>query len=579
MSRPGAFRADSTLQDDYETFYKNYSSTELDENRFCDIDNAEGLQHALQDITSCTNRNFVLDFNDRNAWMGLDLTVDTIMDLVKAGGWPGQPSTRWIDISYPARQKKLLSRLAQHYDFAPRILAMMSSEPVARDASREKSSQFESMVDHALDESTHSGDLEKGYSISNISAVSSSNPARTGNLYELLEEVWHYTTFDQGRNYLCVGYNSIYPTGATPIPYSKLGLESSSPLPHCVRVWTWLILCNDRTIITVNEDLFPHISGSPSLREQAILLRTKQNLINVFRSLSRADDPSSAPITLLPIRKRLSREEEASSDTSREAPGLLFYYLFENWYNSYGLVTRRDSRYGKELQNIRAEMFESPQLSQVDRLDQVGNELGVLKRHYKSYIRIIDRITEHNMLCETDTIGSSQITTRMVEESWDGQSRRNAHQANAEPTSLLGIRPGPAAHVRFERLKDMISLYALSEVKDYLAKKDNLVQMNFQLIAIKESRDVERLTRVSLFIAKATMLLLPISLLTAYFGTNIENQSFTLTSYWASFAGIFVVSYIALIGFGIASGTMESWSILSPVRRMVQRARHKTHDT
>ncbi|KAF4556894.1 Hypothetical protein D9617_1g087760 [Elsinoe fawcettii] len=569
MFRPSASRADSGLLNDHETFYKNCSSTELDESRFCDVDDAEGLQHALQNLTSCTNRNFVLDFNDRNAWMGLDLSVDTVMDLVKVGGWPGQPSTRWIDISYPSKQKRLLNQLAQHYDWAPRILAMMCSDPPGQNASSVKGSQFETVIDNAMDQSTHSDDIEKGYSISDISSTSSSNPARTGNLYELLEEVWHYTTFDQGRNYLCVGYNSIYPTGSTAIPYSQLGLQSSSPLPHCVRVWTWLILCSDRTIITVNEDLFPNSSTPPSPREKAILLRTKQNLINVFRSLSGADDPASSPVTLLPIRKRLARQQDTESDTSKDAPGLLFYYLFENWYNSYSLVTRRDSRYGKELQTIRAEMFESPQLSQIDRLDQVGNELGVLKRHYKSYIRIIDRITEFNMMAKPESIGSSQITTRMVDESWDQD-----HQHQVEPTSLLAVKPGPAAHVRFERLKDMISLYALSEVKDYLAKKDNLVQMNFQLIAIKESRDVERLTRVSLFIAKATMLLLPISLLTAYFGTNIDGQAFTLTSYWASFAAILVISYIALIGFGIASGTMESWPVMPPVaRRIYQRAR------
>lgn len=122
-------------------------------------------------------------------------------------------------------------------------------------------------------------------------------------------------------------------------------------------------------------------------------------------------------------------------------------------------------------------MFESPQLGQIDRLDQVGNELGVLKRHYKSYIRIIDRITESSVMLDGNTIGSSQITTRMVDESWDAGHHHAFPASRAEPASLLGVNPGAAAQIRFERLKDMISLYALSEVKDYLAKKDNLVQM------------------------------------------------------------------------------------------------------
>ncbi|PSK45307.1 hypothetical protein B9Z65_2447 [Elsinoe australis] len=572
MAVPRAPRADSALSFEYNAFYDKCSPSECLEGRFNSIDEAEGLHHAVENIISCINRNFVVDFSDRHAWAGFDLTIDTILELIKTGGWPGEASTRWIDISFPIKQKQLLNRLAQHYDFSPKLLAMMCSEP-PQERTVPASSQSGEQKPISSGGSRGSADIEKGHSVSDISSMSSNNPARSGNLYELLDEVWHYTSVDQGSNYLCLGYNSIYSTGTTPIPYGQLGLQSSSPLPHCVRVWRWLILCNDRTVITINEDLFPHMTGSPSRREKAVLLRTKQNIINVFRSLSLAEDTSSSPMTLLPIRKRFTHEDKAVSERSREAPGLLFYYLFDNWYNSYSLITRRDSRYNKELQDIRTEMFESPQLGQIDRLDQVGNELGVLKRHYKSYIRIIDRITESSVMLDGNTIGSSQITTRMVDESWDAGDHHAFPASRAEPASLLGVNPGAAAQIRFERLKDMISLYALSEVKDYLAKKDNLVQMNFQLIAIKESRDVERLTRVSLFIAKATMLFLPVSLMTSYFGTNLDGQDFTIVSYWATFGGIFLVSFVALIGFGILSGTMESWPIVPPMRSLIRKVR------
>ncbi|PNS19965.1 hypothetical protein CAC42_7932 [Sphaceloma murrayae] len=572
MAQMDCSNAGSANSADYHLFYQSITGIDSADSSFVDIDNLEGLQHAIKQITSCVNQNFVLDFSDRHAWAGFDLTADALVDLIKRGGWPGQPSTRWIEISYPAKQKRLLNKLAQHYDFSPKLLAMMSSDPPGLETSKSPQSKVLQPLDQVGSDLQESFELEKGQSASGSFFASSSDPAQTDNLYELLEEVWHYTSIDQGSNYLCLGYNSIYPTGSDIIPYGRLGLPSNSPLPHCVRVWTWLILCNDRTVITITEDLFPKIRVLPSQREKAIMLRTKQNLLDVFRSLSLAEGPCSTK-AILPIRKRFAEGDKAISERSREAPGLLFYYLFENWYNSYSLVTRRDSKYGKELQDIRDEMFNCPKLTQIDRLDQVGNELGVLKRHYKSYIRIIDRIIESTVISDANTLGSSQLTTRMVEESWDGDHRGAHHASHFKPTSLLGVDPGAAAKVRFERLKDQIALYALSEVKDYLAKKDNLVQMNFQLIAIKESRDVERLTRVSLFIAKATMLFLPISLMTGYFDVDLQGQSYTITTYWATFAGILVVSYVALVAFGIVSGTMESWPVMPPMRRLMDRAK------
>lgn len=80
---------------------------------------------------------------------------------------------------------------------------------------------------------------------------------------------------------------------------------------------------------------------------------------------------------------------------------------------------------------------------------------------------------------------------------------------------------------------------------------------NFQLIAIKESRDVERLTRVSLLITKATILFLPVSLMTAYFSTDLATAQYSVSTYWITFTVVFVLSFFVLVGFGVLSGTME----------------------
>lgn len=108
------------------------------------------------------------------------------------------------------------------------------------------------------------------------------------------------------------------------------------------------------TVITINEDLYPHKrQDSLDRLEREILLDTRRNMINVFRSLSHVEQSASeSPLTLLPIRQALGHSEEDAIDQATDAPGVLFYYLFENWFNSYSLVTRRESRYGIELVKI-----------------------------------------------------------------------------------------------------------------------------------------------------------------------------------------------------------------------------------
>ncbi len=81
---------------------------------------------------------------------------------------------------------------------------------------------------------------------------------------------------------------------------------------------------------------------------------------------------------------------------------------------------------------------------------------------------------------------------------------------------------------------------------------------NFNLIAMKESAAVEHLTRITILLAKVTIVFLPVSLMTAYFSTQIEDLHFTASAYWISFAVIMAISVIFLTVFGILSGTTES---------------------
>lgn len=179
-----------------------------------------------------------------------------------------------------------------------------------------------------------------------------------GNLYKIADSIWHYSSVDFGRQYVCIGFNSLYGTKQLHCEDEDDGADSY--LPHCVRVWTWLLLCEDNTVVSINEDPFPFTNGNYSAFQLRILAETRRNLVNVFRSLSTVHNKpllSHNPLTLLPIRARLGNIPEETAHQKSDAPGLLFYYLFENWHNSYTLVTRKESRYGVELSKLRAKMF------------------------------------------------------------------------------------------------------------------------------------------------------------------------------------------------------------------------------
>ncbi|KAL1306823.1 hypothetical protein AAFC00_005480 [Neodothiora populina] len=113
----------------------------------------------------------------------------------------------------------------------------------------------------------------------------------------------------------------------------------------------------------------------------------------------------------------------------------------------------------------------------------------------------------------------------------------------------------------------MVELYALSECKDYLSQKESLVQMNFQLIAIKESLDVEKLTRAAFLISKVTVLFVPLSFMTSYFSLDLD-MKYDARTYWTTFAIVLVLSSTVLVAFGLASGTLMSWKRLSGIRRL-----------
>ena len=210
-------------------------------------------------------------------------------------------------------------------------------------------------------------------------------------------------------------------------------------------------------------------------------------------------------------------------------------------------------------------MLVKANLTHVDQLHHIGCQLAVLKRVYQSYELIIERVLKKQE-ATLASLKNSHIMSgdQSLASSLPGVGSQGPTMPEAD--SLLGVSLSSAARVRFERLKDRILLYALSEIQECLDQKDSLVMMNFNLIAIKESYSVERLTWVTLLLAKITILFTPVTLMTGYFSIQFKNTEFEIRNYWWTFAIIFGISLGLLFLFSFFSGTFEgkiitrSWS-------------------
>ena len=141
----------------------------------------------------------------------------------------------------------------------------------------------------------------------------------------------------------------------------------------------------------------------PTARKTHDASSTRSNLLNVFQQLSNmSHSPERNPIYLVPIRHTESSVEddgyssqlEDRQSSELDGPGLLFYYLFDDWWNTYALLTKRDHHYGAELNRLRDEMVSSPRVDHVYSLQHVGRQLACLKRIYESYEIVIMRILE-----------------------------------------------------------------------------------------------------------------------------------------------------------------------------------------
>lgn len=239
-------------------------------------------------------------------------------------------------------------------------------------------------------------------------------------------------------------------------------------------------------------------------------------------------------------------------------------------------------------------MLDRPKVDLVDDLHWIGRRLAVLKRLYQSYELVMTRILQRQRLLRDEARERRDNHPSLTNALHEMDSRDTIHSRStntfvaSEYDTVAGVLLSSAAVGRFERLTDRIKLYCLDEIEACLTEKESLTFMvgdpashrlgkrtddywlqNFNLIALKDSQAMEKLTRITVLLAKVTILFLPVSLMTGYFGVEIADlqETFSGTAYWISFAVIMFLSAVALIIFGYASDTVEGKTIYQSLFR------------
>ncbi|KAJ5198780.1 uncharacterized protein N7498_007897 [Penicillium cinerascens] len=575
--------ADTLLLNPQEYYYSLSGDSPSLKEKFHDIDDKTHFYNAMNRLEDPHTRNFVLDFGNEDAWSGADLDTEELKLLLS------RPrarcfGTRWINIWAPEEQKDTIKALTTHYGVSERLQGMMCTEPVValpKPVALPKRRHTRDF-DHS---EKPTGDVKNA-----ISPKDQSDPdtlrdtASFKNLTfsQVTDQIWHFSSVDHGPRYTCVGYNTLFVVPHVNMPNGK-------DLPDGRRLWSWLILCEDGTVISIQE--------KPSLRAQTqesmedmkrVLEIVRRNVRFVFAGVSRQYLAITESDSLVTIRVRHFNDfgSDQSNIKQEDGPSLLFYYIFDDWMSSYGIIAKREHKYGVALDQMRGNMLKQPEVDLVDELHWLGRRLAVLKRLYQSYGLIMRRLLQRQRmlrdeLCQVHPPPLSYGATFGDIEFPDLRqanlvSNPSQPGANDKP---VGVHLSSAAVARFERLADRINLYCLSEIDSCLTEKESLTFVNLNLIALKDSQAVEKLTRITILLAKATIMFLPVSLMTGYFSTQlqgIKGGKYSVTEYWVAFAVILVVSILLLMIFGVASDTVEGKTIYrSLVRTFFRTSRER----
>jgi hypothetical protein len=151
----------------------------------------------------------------------------------------------------------------------------------------------------------------------------------------------------------------------------NVDISNGRDLPNGKRLWSWLILCDDGednlaqswpqlltnqgTVISIQENPYPRISEPrPESEVKSVLGVVRRNVQMIFSGASKQHSASSESDSLVTIRVRASNDPRSDhvSIHQDDGPGLLFYYIFDDWVTSYALIAKREHKYGVLLDRL-----------------------------------------------------------------------------------------------------------------------------------------------------------------------------------------------------------------------------------
>lgn len=499
--------------------------TVLNSGEFDDFDNEVVYADSLGQATDQHARNFVVQFGKAEAQVAFNLNYDKFKALLE-GPMPAERPVRWINIWAPDQQADVVNMLGERYDFSPRLLAIMRTEPPEIVVQEERTSRF-----RRKQQPVKEADMELAEVVV-TSAESYKGRSRKGVVqteishYTLAEQMINFQSIDFGTRYLCIGANWMH-TLARVSEDIEIAAEGEQR-----RLWSWLVLCDDHTVISVHED--PGETPNP---EDVKSIRA--NTLSVLKQLSeRGRGGSLDPISMQTVRQAL-KDDVDELGQGMEGSSLLFYYLFDDWRAVFRTVAMYKQRLGELrtiiLGDIGRKSISTPRVEIIPRLHVLGGQIRQSQHLYEGYKNLIDRALRALEPKSTGAVGFG--TPRTLSNL--GQTHR-------------GVIMAKSASQRFERLGDRLELLILSKTKEFLDEKDALISTYFNINAQKDSEATARLTRSATLLAKLSVLFLPVSLMTSYFSVQISDLTGVYTSkdYWSAFAVLMSISFLFVFFFG-----------------------------
>jgi hypothetical protein len=87
---------------------------------------------------------------------------------------------------------------------------------------------------------------------------------------------------------------------------------------------------------------------------KSVLDVVRRNVRFILSGVSRQHSTKSENDSLVTVRVRHFSDfgPDQASIKQEDGPSLLFYYPFDDWFSSYGLIAKREHQYGVELDQM-----------------------------------------------------------------------------------------------------------------------------------------------------------------------------------------------------------------------------------